>query len=212
MAKQQNFNSKSSKSGGSGSKGLNINPLYMIGAASALSGITSVLAQRQQNAKYNMEASKHLTQKQIAAGNEQLAKMAMRDAYTSGAYQAMMQGLQDAQMISQTRAARASSGVRMGVGSAKEIEASQRINAAINQNQIQKQTVAAANNHLLEASNYRVQQIISQGNADAAKAMKVNPLLSGLTGIITSAVQYDNLWQDGGKNNSVLYGWLNKYF
>lgn len=210
MAKQQNFNSKTSNN--EGSKGMNINPLYMIGAASALSGITSLLAQRGQNMRQDIESNKHLAQKQIAAGNEQLAKMAMRDAYTSGAYQAMMQGLQDAQMISQTRASRASSGVRMGVGSAKEIEATQRINAAINQNQIQKQTVAAANNHLLEASNYRVQQIISQGNADAAQKLKVNPLLSGISGIITSAAQYDNLWQDGGKNNSALFGWLNKYF
>lgn len=217
MAKQQDFsksenkdmdkNDKKSKDGLS-----SINPAYMIGAASALSGITALLAQRGKNAQIDRESGAYMNQKHAAKLNEQLANLATREAYTSGAYQAMMQGLQDAQIIAQTRASRAGSGVRLGVGSAKEIEASQRMSAAMNQIQIQKQTTAQANNHLLEASNYRVQQIIAQGNADAAKASKVNPLLSGVTGLISSAVQYDGLWQDGGKNKSALFDWLNKYF
>lgn len=213
MAKQQDFSKSETKGSKESESGLSkINPAYMIGAASALSGITALLTQRGKNAQIDREASAQLNQKHAAMLNEQLANLAMREAYSSGAYQAMMQGLQDAQVISQTRASRAGSGVRLGVGSAKEIEASQRMSAAMNQIQIQKQTTAQANNHLLEASNYRVQQIIAQGNADAAKAAKVNPLLSGVTGLITSAVQYDNLWQDGGKNKSALFDWVNKYF
>ncbi len=198
MAKQQDFSKSETKGSKESESGLSkINPAYMIGAASALSGITALLTQRGKNAQIDREASAQLNQKHAAMLNEQLANLAMREAYSSGAYQAMMQGLQDAQVISQ---------------SAKEIEASQRMSAAMNQIQIQKQTTAQANNHLLEASNYRVQQIIAQGNADAAKAAKVNPLLSGITGIISSAVQYDNLWQDGGKNKSALFDWVNKYF
>lgn len=213
MAKQQTNQQSSQKSEQkSEQKGFKINPAYMIGAASALSGITSMLEQRSKNQQYSMQANQYLAQKNTAALNERMAKMAAANAYTSGAYQAMMQGLRDAQEISQTRASRASSGVRLGTGSAREIEASQRINAAINQAQIQKQTIEAATNHMLDASNYQVQQVIAQGNANAANALKQNSWISGLTSFASSAVQYDNLWQDGGKNNSALFGWMDKYF
>ncbi len=206
MAKPQNSSSKSADSG------FKMEPAYMIGAASALSGITSMIEQRSKNRMYGAQANQYLAQKQTAAINERMAKMAVANAYSSGSYQAMMQGLRDAQEISETRASRAGSGVRLGVGSAKEIEASQRISAAMNQAQIQKQTIEAATNHMMEASNYKVQQVIAQGNANAANAMKQNSFLSGLTSFVSSAVQYDNLWQDGGKNKSALFGWVNNYF
>ncbi len=206
MAKPQNSNSKSASSG------FKMNPAYMIGAASALSGITSIFEQKSKNTMYAAQANQHLAQKQNAIMNERMANMAVANAYTSGSYQAMMQGLRDAQEISETRASRAGSGVRLGVGSAKEIEASQRISAAMNQAQIQKQTIEAATNHMMDAANYRVQQVIAQGNANAANAMKQSSWMSGLSSFITSAVQYDNLWQDGGKNKSALFGWADKYF
>lgn len=206
MAKPQNSSSKSASSG------FKIEPAYMIGAASALSGITSMMEQHAKNRMYGAQANQYLAQKQSAAINERMAKMAVANAYSSGSYQAMMQGLRDAQEISETRASRAGSGVRLGVGSAKEIEASQRISAAMNQAQIQKQTIEAATNHMMEASNYQVQQVIAQGNANAANAMKQSGFLSGLTSFISSAVQYDNMWQDHGKNKSALFGWVNNYF
>ncbi len=205
MAKEQT-NSKSA------SDGFKMEPAYMIGAASALSGLTAMMEQRSKNRMYGAQANQYMAQKHTAAMNERMAKMAVTNAYTSGAYQAMMQGLRDAQEISQTRASRAGSGVRLGVGSAKEIEASQRISAAMNQAQIQKQTIEAATNHMMDASNYQVQQVIAQGNANAANAMKQNSFLSGITSFISSAVQYDNMWQDHGKNKSALFGWVNNYF
>ena len=131
-----------------------------LGAASAVQGITAGLAQSSENSSYKLQAEQYEQQKLMAAQNEKLAKMAVANAYSSGAYQAMMQGLQDAQIISQTRASRAGSGVRMGVGSAREIEASQRISAALNQTQIQRNTTAAAVNAKLQQTNYQVEQII----------------------------------------------------
>ena len=173
-----------------------------LGAASAVQGITAGLAQSAQNSAYKLQAEQYEQQKLMAAQNEKLAKMAVANAYSSGAYQAMMQGLQDAQIISQTRASRASSGVRMDVGSAREIEASQRISAALNQAQIQKNTTAAAVNAKLQQANYQVEQIIAQGNADAARAMESDSWLAGLSSFITSAGMYDLAIQGTGTADS----------
>lgn len=184
-------------------------PQGQILASSAVQGITSMLAQKSKNATYSANAAQYIAQKNTAAVNEQMAKYATAQAYSSGAYQAMMQGLKDAQIISETRASRASTGVKLGVGSAKEIEASQRINAALNQAQIQKSTIEQATNHILEQANYQVQQVIAQGNADAENALKQSSGLSGLTSFINSALQFDWMFQDGGKNTSPLFGWIN---
>lgn len=173
-------------------------------AASALQGITAGFGQSSQNSSYELQAQQYEQQKLTSAQNEKLAKMAVANAYSSGAYQAMMQGLQDAQIISQTRASRASSGVRVGTGSAREVEASQRISAALNQAQIQKNTTAAAVNAKLQQTGYQVEQIIAQGNADAMRAMEQDSWLSGLTSFITGVGMFDLLLQGQGKADSPL--------
>lgn len=182
-----------------------------LGAASAVQGITAGLAQSSENSSYKLQAEQYEQQKLMAAQNEKLAKMAVANAYSSGAYQAMMQGLQDAQIISQTRASRAGSGVRMGVGSAREIEASQRISAALNQTQIQRNTTAAAVNAKLQQTNYQVEQIIAQGNADAARAMETDSWLAGLSSFITSAGMYDLAIQGSGTVDSPLTSFFKNF-
>lgn len=181
-------------------------------ALSAVQGITAGIAQSAQNSAYKLQAEQYALQKQTAASNERLAKMAVANAYSSGAYQAMMQGLQDAQVIAQTRADRAGSGVRMGVGSAREVEASQRISAALNQAQLQRNTTAAAVDAKLQQANYQAEQIIAQGNIDAANAMQVSPWLAGLTSFITSAGQFDLTLQGQGKVDSPLTMLIKNFF
>lgn len=180
------------------------NPSFYIPAAAAVSGITAMFEQQSQNSGYEEKAMQYEAQKQSAAMNARLAALSLAQAYDSGAYQAMVQGLSDAQTIANTRASRASSGVRLGVGSAREVEASQRVNAAINQAQIQKNTWNAATNAMLSEYNYKVQQVIAQGNADAARAMQHSSGLTGLTSFITNAGMFDFIYQDGGKNASPL--------
>ena len=192
--------------------GLAKDPRFYIPAAAAVSGITAGLARQNENAGYELKAQQYETQKQTAALNERLASLAIANAYDSGAYQAMVQGLSDAQTIAQTRASRAGSGVRLGVGSAREIEASQRVNAALNQAQIQKSTLAAATNSMLDQYNYKIQQVIAQGNANAARAFQRGSGLDTLTSFITSAGMFDQIYQSGGKNKSALAGLFSALF
>lgn len=203
MPKAQDFLGLFAGSGAGGGGGLG-SPNFYIPAAAAISGITALFESENQNEGYEQNALQFEAQKQSAAFNERLAALSISQAYDSGAYQAMVQGLSDAQTIANTRASRASSGVRLGVGSAREVEASQRMNAAINQSQIQKSTINAATNAMLSQYNYKVQQVIAQGNADAARALKSNSGLTGLTSFITNAGMFDFAFQDGGKNKSPL--------
>ncbi len=204
MPKAQDFLGLFAGSGGAGGGGGLGTPNFYIPAAAAISGITALFESENQNEGYEQNALQFEAQKQSAAFNERLAALSISQAYDSGAYQAMVQGLSDAQAIANTRASRAGSGVRLGVGSAREVEASQRVNAAINQSQIQKSTINAATNAMLSQYNYKVQQVIAQGNADAARALKSNSGLTGLTSFITNAGMFDFAFQDGGKNKSPL--------
>lgn len=211
MANAQNFKGSNGQNKGIGSTG-NYAAAGQILASSAVQGITAMMAQSAQNTALASQATQYLAQKQTASINEQLAKQATAQAYSSGAYQAMMQGLKDAQIIAQTRASRAGSGVKLGVGSAKEIEASQRISAAMNQAQIQKATIEQATNHILEQANYQAQQVIAQGNADASNALKQSSGLAGLSSFINAAAMFNGLWQNGGNNTSPLFGWIDGLF
>lgn len=211
MANAQNFQGTSGVNKSLGTSG-NYSAMGQILASSAVQGITAMMAQSAQNTALASQATQYLAQKSTAAFNEQLAKQATAQAYSSGAYQAMMQGLKDAQIIAQTRASRAGSGVKLGVGSAKEIEASQRISAAMNQAQIQKSTIEQATNHILEQANYQAQQVIAQGNADASNALQQSSGLAGLSSFINAAAMFNGLWQSGGNNTSPLFGWMDGLF
>lgn len=211
MANAQNFQGTSGVNKSLGTSG-NYSAMGQILASSAVQGITAMMAQSAQNTALASQATQYLAQKSTAAFNEQLAKQATAQAYSSGAYQAMMQGLKDAQIIAQTRASRAGSGVKLGVGSAKEIEASQRISAAMNQAQIQKSTIEQATNHILEQANYQAQQVIAQGNADASNVLQQSSGLAGLSSFINAAAMFNGLWQSGGNNTSPLFGWMDGLF
>lgn len=132
------------------------------------------------------------------------ARNSINDMYATfrmGEHQAMLQGVQDAQLTHKQQAVTASSGTRMNVGSKNEIDYTNRVSAEINQKSIQENTVRAASqyklqsvnaevNGLLEVANYNAQALIAEGDARASDIMAkaVDPLGSGLLAFANSFV------------------------
>ena len=133
----------------------------------------------------------------VAGLNERAAKLNLQNAYQSGEYEAMLQGLRDAQTIADTRAQTASRGVRLNQGSAAEVEATQRMNADLNQMAIRRNTVAQANQARTQIAQAQADALIAKGDAEAAAILKSNsnPLISGLVGFLGNAAMVDIGWR-----------------
>lgn len=113
------------------------------------------------------------------------------NTYRMGEYQAMLQGLQDAQIIHGERARTASSGVRMNSESKQEVYNSNVYGAQQNQWAIQENTNSAARSAKanvqklmknmsdleLQKANFKAQEIIAMGNAQASniQAKSIKP-------------------------------------
>lgn len=140
-----------------------------VGAAAQ--GISQAIARRAQGKAYEYQASMYEMQAESARLNQRAAKIAVGNAYRSGEYENMRNGLQWAQKIANQRASTAGRGVAMNQGSANEIEASMRMAArqdyySINQKMMDE--VWAARDKMLAA---QMAENTALGNAKAADAM-----------------------------------------
>lgn len=127
------------------------------------------------------------------------------NVYRMGEYQALEQGLNDAQIIHNERAHTAGSGVRMNSESKQEVYKSNQYGAQQNQWAIQENTESSAysarmnvqklmnslSDQQMQVANLQAQEIIAQGNAKAsniqAKANK--PLKNAVYTFIASMAQ-----------------------
>ena len=162
----------------------------------------SMSARREQqhlSANYQYQALAYDMQSKLVDIDIQNAQLDIRSAtndiyntYRMGEYQAMMQGLQDAQIIHGERASTASSGVRMNSESKQEVYKSNVYGAQQNQWAIQENTNSAARSAKmnvqkimknmsdleLQKANFKAQEIIAMGNSQAAKieSKSIKPL------------------------------------
>lgn len=148
---------------------------------------------------YQYQALAYDMQSKLVDVDIQNAKLDIRSAtndvyntYRMGEYQAMMQGLQDAQIIHGERASTASSGVRMNSESKLEVYKSNVYGAQQNQWAIQENTDSAGRSAKmnvqklmknmsdleLQKANFKAQEIIAMGNAQASniQAKSIKPL------------------------------------
>lgn len=116
------------------------------------------------------------------------------NVYRMGEYQAMQQGLHDAQVIHGERAQTASSGVRMNSESKQEVYKSNQYGAQQNQWAIQASTESSAysarmnvqklmnslSDQQMQVANLKAQEIIAQGNAKASniQAKSIKPFMN----------------------------------
>ena len=155
--------------------------------------------QQHLSANYQYQALAYDMQSKLVDIDIQNAQLDIRSAtndiyntYRMGEYQAMLQGLQDAQIIHGERASTASSGVRMNSESKQEVYKSNVYGAQQNQWAIQENTNSAARSAKanvqklmknmsdleLQKANFKAQEIIAMGNAQASniQAKSIKPL------------------------------------
>ena len=155
--------------------------------------------QQHLSTNYQYQALAYDMQSKLVDIDIQNAKLDIRSAtndvyntYRMGEYQAMLQGLQDAQIIHGERASTASSGVRMNSESKQEVYKSNVYGAQQNQWAIQENTNSAARSAKmnvqkimknmsdleLQKANFKAQEIIAMGNAQASKieSKSIKPL------------------------------------
>lgn len=155
--------------------------------------------QQHLSANYQYQALAYDMQSKLVDIDIQNAQLDIRSAtndvyntYRMGEYQAMLQGLQDAQIIHGERASTASSGVRMNSESKQEVYKSNVYGAQQNQWAIQENTNSAARSAKmnvqkimknmsdleLQKANFKAQELIAMGNAQASKieSKSIKPL------------------------------------
>lgn len=171
-----------------------IGSVLLGGFSGALSSIANTTSKR---ASFSASINNAEYRAAVAGLNERVAKLNLQNAYQSGEYEAMLQGLRDAQTIADTRANTASRGVRLNQGSAAEIEATQKMNAKLNQITIHRNTVAQANQARTQIAQAQADALIAQGDKEAASILKSssNPFLSGALGFLSNAAMVDIGWQ-----------------
>ena len=108
-------------------------------------------------------------QAKLARLNGQVGQRQLYQIYRQGEWQAMAQGVVDAEKIAQTRARTASRGVRLGQGSAALIEQTERMAAYQNQKAIQISTTNAAVQQRAQIANNYAQAYIAEGNVKATE-------------------------------------------
>lgn len=155
------------------------------------SAITGYLNQQNANLAYSQKANNYQAQANALLQNANLQKLELANIHQRGDYQALVQGMQDRQIIASEITRQASSGTVVNQGSNKEVTASKIMNAQINQATIRKNTILEASNKQLEIANTNAQAIIAQGNAEANRILSNTSslgvgILSGITAFANS--------------------------
>lgn len=182
--------------------------------------------QQHLSANYQYQALAYDMQSKLVDIDIQNAKLDIRSAtndvyntYRMGEYQAMLQGLQDAQIIHGERASTASSGVRMNSESKQEVYNSNVYGAQQNQWAIQENTNSAARSAKmnvqklmknmsdleLQKANFKAQELIAMGNSQAAKieSKSIKPLENAIyafgLSMANSGMSFKGIGSMGGK-------------
>ena len=176
-----------------------------------LAGIKGYFGAQEEKDNYRAMASNYDYQAKIADLNVRASKLNIANAYKASEYQAMQQGLADAQRISRTRTGTAGRGVQLNSGSAAEIEATQRMNAELNQQAIRKNRVETVNQQRLNLASAQGQGIVNRANAQAARdiAGSINPFLRGLGSFLTMGLMTDISWQQQGLGSPTVNTYKN---
>lgn len=146
-------------------------------------GINAYFNSQTKKTQFRAQAQQYEAAAQLNQLQAKQSQNAMYNTYRQGAYQAMQQGLADRAKLGQIRASQSASGVRMGDGSAKEVENSQKMMTDLNAITIQQNTTSAAMAQKIQTANYLASAEINRGNAQAANtlASSINTFSNVLT-------------------------------
>ena len=152
------------------------------GAGVAMQGIGTYFSAATQ--KENLRA-----QAVMAEVNARIAEMGAQSALRSGQYEVGRLTLQAGQLKGRQRAALAGSGVAMGEGSAREVQASTDVMKDIDKNALLANAVSQAWGHRMQGVNYQNEAIYARANAKG-----INPLMQAGTSLLGGATQVASSW------------------
>ena len=125
----------------------------------------------------------------MAEVNARIAEMGAQSALRSGQYEVGRLTLQAGQLKGRQRAALAGSGVVMGEGSAREVQASTDVMKDIDKNALLANAVSQAWGHRMHGVNYQNEAIYARANAKG-----INPLMQAGTSLLGGASQVAASW------------------
>ena len=152
------------------------------GAGVAMQGIGTYFSAATQ--KENLRA-----QAAMAEVNARIAEMGAQSALRSGQYEVGRLTLQAGQLKGRQRAALAGSGVAMGEGSAREVQASTDVMKDIDKNALLANAVSQAWGHRMQGVNHQNEAIYARANAKG-----INPLMQAGTSLLGGATQVASSW------------------
>ena len=125
----------------------------------------------------------------MAEINARISEMGAQSALMQGQHETARLTLNAGQLKGRQRAALAASGVAMGEGSAREIQASADILKDIDKNTIMANAVSQAWGQRMQAVNYQNEGLFARANAKGIK-----PFASAATSLLGSATQVASSW------------------
>lgn len=125
----------------------------------------------------------------MAEVNARIAEMGAQSALRSGQYEVGRLTLQAGQLKGRQRAALAGSGVVMGEGSAREVQASTDVMKDIDKNALLANAVSQAWGQRMQGVNYQNEAIYARANAKG-----INPLMQAGTSLLGGATQVASSW------------------
>ena len=125
----------------------------------------------------------------MAEINARISEMGAQSALMQGQHETARLTLNAGQLKGRQRAALAASGVAMGEGSAREIQASADILKDIDKNTIMANAVSQAWGQRMQAVNYQNEALFARANAKGIK-----PFASAATSLLGSATQVASSW------------------
>lgn len=164
------------------------------------SGIQAYINSRGQRYTYEAQASAARGAYQDAILQEANAKQNLYSVAQNYEYQAMLQGLQNAQVMASARNRTSHSGVRMGVGSAREMEQTRKLSAKMDYYATQRNKDSAMNDARWRIVDAQMAQNNARAQEQAAYALRdaQSPWLSALGSAVSAFSMADLRWQAEG--------------
>lgn len=164
------------------------------------SGIQAYINSRGQRYTYEAQASAARGAYQDAVLQEANAKQNLYSVAQNYEYQAMLQGLQNAQVMASARNRTSHSGVRMGVGSAREMEQTRKLSAKMDYYATQRNKDDAMNDARWRIVDAQMAQNNALAQEQAAYALRdaQSPWLSALGSAVSAFSMADLRWQAEG--------------
>jgi hypothetical protein len=150
------------------------------------------------SAQYQQQATaqNYQYQSDMAAINSRTAEYQAQGTLEAGKTQVQQYTMRAGQQEAATTASTAGRGIQLGQGSAQEVAASEELTKQLDVNQMNANTVRAAANQRMGATDLRNQAMLANVSAQGARtsAGDISPIMGAATSLLSSATTFGSQW------------------